>query len=453
MSSGSLRVRLLIAGLVAVGLALTIAGAGLGVLFERHVERRVLDELSTDLDVLIGAVDLASDGALGIVNPPTDPRLELPYSGYYWQVEAEGEVFRSRSLWDEVLALPDRTADGALQSYRIDGPAGAELLAAERSVQLPARLGGGTARLVMAVDRAEIAAATAAFRADMVPYLVLLGFFLLSASFAQVTIGLRPLRAVQDKLAEVKAGTARRLGNGYPSEVRSLANEVDSLLDVSDRSVARARARASDLAHALKTPLQVLAGDVERLKEKGETKLADDIGSIATTMRRVVDRELLRARIAPDGARDATNVLGAVEQVLSVVKRSPDGERLDWRVEIDRSLAVRLGRDGLAEALGNLVENAARYAAGTVVISASPSDGTVAIAVRDDGKGIDPARLAEVTRRGVRLDQGGAGAGLGLAIVADIAEAAGGTLAIANVSPGLEAAITLPAAPTSDAVS
>jgi len=447
---GSIRVRLFLAGAIAVALALTAAAIGFGLLFERHVERRAVNELTVDLDALIAGIDRDAVGMLAVVSPPADPRFDLPFSGAYWQVDLGASVARSRSLWDQSLNLDGSNVGSGLMTYHADGPLDAELLVAERTVALPARLGGAEVTAAIAIDRSEITEATGQFREEMIPYLVLLGVVLAGAGFAQVVIGLRPLRAVRTKLGEVKAGRATRLGSGFPSEVRPLTAEVDALLDMSDRNVERARARAADLAHALKTPLQVLAGDVARLREKGQKAVAEDIGAIAHTMQRVVDREMMRARITPSTAATATRVKTVMEQVVGVVKRTPEGEALDWNVNAAENLAVRLEADPLAEALGNLVENAARHAAAEVIVSAAREGERIRLSVHDDGPGIPAARLAEVTRRGTRLDRGGS-AGLGLAIVSDIVEAAGGEMAIANESPGLEVTLVLPAANVSQA--
>lgn len=444
MSWGSLRVRLLAAGAVAIIIALVATAIGLSLLFERHVERRVLAELSVELDQIAAGIDLDPAGALAVVQSPADPRLNLPFSAYYWQVVVGDQTLRSRSLWDAQLALLDPAGLGVLQDYRITGPNSVDLILAERIVTLPDRLGGSQARIAVAIDRSEIISATADFRADLLPYLLLVGGLILTAGFLQVTVGLRPLTAVRNRLAAIKAGGAERLGGGFPDEVQPLADEVDALLDASDSAVDRARARASDLAHALKTPLQILTGDAERLKEKGENEIAGDIGVVADAMRRTVDRELARARVAYGGSHQRANLAATTAQILNVVQRTPDGDRLEWRTKIDSSLEVRLDEDSLSDALGNILENAAKHADSTVTIEASSAEGVTRIIIADDGDGIAPDRLQDVINRGVRLDE--KGSGLGLAIVADIASAAGGNVELENRNPGLAVILDLPTA-------
>ena len=163
MTALSLRWRLMVAGAVAVVLALGLAALGLAHLFGTHVERRALADLSVQLDrVLAGLARV--DGALAQVLPPADPRFEQPYSGLYWQIAADGAVLRSRSLWDVELALPvEDGADATRHNHLLIGPEGAEVLVLEQHVTLPASLGGGRARAAVALDTAELSAARRSF--------------------------------------------------------------------------------------------------------------------------------------------------------------------------------------------------------------------------------------------------------------------------------------------------
>ncbi|HMA15697.1 MAG TPA: HAMP domain-containing sensor histidine kinase, partial [Kiloniellaceae bacterium] len=443
-----LRLRLLLAAAISVLAALALSAFGLTLLFERHVERRVDAELGVFLDQVVAGLDRAADGSLVLTQAPADPRFEEPLSGLYWQLRAGDAVLASRSLWDATLALPpDELPDRAVHRHRIAGPGGAELLVLERSVTLPGRLGGGILRAAVAADAAEIAAATRAFAVDLLPYIGVLAVFLIAAAYAQVAVGLRPLAAVRRRLADIRDGRQRRLGQAFPDEIQPLAGEVDDLLEARERQAEKARARAGDLAHGLKTPLQVLAGSVDRLRAKGEDEVAQDIALVAGSMRRHVERELARARMAaaaPDATADVARV---VERLVAVVGRTPAGSRLDWAVEIPAGTGARIDADDLAEALGNLIENAARHAHRRVAIGAREAAGLTVVTVTDDGGGIPPERLDEALRRGGRLDNLGSGAGLGLAIVQDVAEAWGGRLRLRNGAAGLEAEFSLPAAP------
>ena len=446
MTHGSLRLRLLFAGAISVVAAVTLSGFGLTLLFERHVERRVEAELDVYLNRIVAGLDRGPDGDMVMSNAPADPRFAKPLSGLYWQVQVGDATLRSRSLWDSRLALPpDEIATGAVLRRRIEGPNGAELIAAERSLTLPPRLGGGAMRAVVAVDASDIAAATRSFTVDLLPYLFVIAAFLIAAAYAQVAVGLRPLATVRGRLSAIREGKARRLGQGFPDEILPLAAEVDALLAARDAQIEKARTRAGDLAHGLKTPLQVLAGDVERLRTKGETQIAAEIEQVASSMLRHVDRELARARMAAGGREALAGIADVVDRVVAVIVRTPAGSELDWSVDIPPDWVGRIDPDDLAEAIGNIVENAARHARGKVSIRSRFDNGSIVITVADDGPGIPPEHLGGALTRGGQLDRSGSGAGLGLAIVGDIAEAWDGRFEIRNSAAGLEADFRVPA--------
>ena len=440
MNRGSLRLRLLLAGAVSVLLALALSALGLTLLFERHVERRVQAELAVYLDQIVVGLDRGADGALTASRTPADPRFAEPLSGLYWQVEAADVVLRSRSLWDVVLALPaDELADGAVHQHRLAGPGGSLLIALERSVTLPARLGGGITRIVVGIDAADSAAATRAFALDLLPYLAVIAAFLIAAAYAQVAVGLRPLAAVRRRIAAIRQGKAQRLGEAFPDEILPLAAEVDELLEAREKQIATARARAGDLAHGFKTPLQVLLGDVERLRAKGEDAVARQIEEVASTMQRHVDRELARTRMATGNLEARARISEVIERVVAVVARTPAGARLEWSVKGAEKAVGRIDPDDHAEAIGNLVENAARHARAKVSICTRRKARFITVTIADDGPGIPQERLDEVRSRGGRVDRSGSGAGLGLAIVDDIAEACGGYLHLRTGTTGFEA--------------
>lgn len=139
-------------------------------------------------------------------------------------------------------------------------------------MQLPARLGGGKARAAVAMDRAELVAARTAFVADLAPYLAVLGLALIAAQVAQLVYGLKPLKHIRERVVALRAGSAARMGEAWPHEMRPLAAEIDALLAAREADIARARTRAGDLAHGLKTPLQALFGETERIRRGGDER-------------------------------------------------------------------------------------------------------------------------------------------------------------------------------------
>jgi signal transduction histidine kinase len=426
MKIGSLRLRLLLAGVLSIALALMLSATGLIYLFERHVERRVDAELNVHLHQLVAGLDRNDAGEIALVHPPAEARFDRPLSGLYWQIiiEPSGQVLRSRSLWDMELALPqDGLAEGSVRRHRLEGPAGATLYLLERRFELPERLERTRIRAAVGLDTNEISQAVSDFVADLVPFLLVIGALLSAAAWAQVTVGLRPLAAVRDRLTAIRSGNEQRLCGEFPDEVKPLAVEIDALLDARDIQIDKARARAADLAHGLKTPLQVLNAEVDRLQAKGEQEIAAEVKNIAGVMHRHIERGLMRAHLAPNMAGGRADVREVAQRVINVMRLTPNGQHLTWLVDIPGNLTARMDADDLYEALGNLIENAARHARSRVEVSGRMDRECALITVTDDGPGIPAEHLAEALSRGGRLDASGPGAGLGLAIVSEIAEA------------------------------
>lgn len=443
----SLRLRLVAAGAAAVTLTIATASFGLAALFSAHVERRAVAELSVQLDQVLAGIERNGDGKLILSTTPADPRFQRPYGGLYWQISAEGRLMRSRSLWDVEIPLPpDDLKDGAEHIHALPGPANTALLVVERSVTLPARLGAASMRAAVAMDRAELTQARADFLRDLAPWSAGLAFVLVMAGWGQIAVGLRPLSDIRARIAALRAGRARRLGEELPRELLPLAAEVDALLDARETELARARTRAGDLAHGLKTPLQALLGEAGRLRAAGRPEAAA-IEDIASAMRAHVERELARTRVAMKGPQARADVAQVVAGLIRVIRRTETGAARDWVTEIAPGLVLAAEPEDLTEALGALVENAARHARTRVLVRAQPGAEGTRISVIDDGPGIPPDRIATLIERGTRADLLGPGTGLGLAIAHDIAEALGGQLTLHPTEPGLEARLTLPAAP------
>lgn len=446
MSLGSLRLRLVAGGIVAILVALTIAGAGLTLLFERHVMRTIADDLDIHLKQLIAGIDIDPQGELIMSRPPADPRFADPLSGLYWQVgDDRGQLLRSRSLWDTTLALPvDALSAGERHHHEVLGPAKARLLVAERSVVLTVGDRRMPVRVAAAADLARVSAVAADFARDLAMALGLLGLVLAIATSIQVGLGLRPLDAVRRGVAEIRSGRRQHLPAAVPAEVRPLVEELNALLDAQEREIERSRSRAADLAHGLKTPLAALAADAARLRDRGEAAIAQDIEAVGDAMSRHVDRELARARVrgaARHLAGISTELAPLVRSLVATLSRTPAGQRVTFDSQIDETLRVPLDRTDLAEVLGNLLENAARHAATHVRVTADPAAGP-SIVIEDDGAGIAPEQHLRVLERGARLDERGDGAGLGLAIVQDVLGAYGWQLDLtASQLGGLKATV------------
>jgi signal transduction histidine kinase len=459
----SLRLRLLLATVAGLALALGLAGAMLSRLFDEQVTRQFAQALTVQLDQLTARLVVDAEGRPQIdARLLSDPRWTRPYSGLYFQVDrvrgaagepAERGVLRSRSLWDAMLALPDDAlADGALHRHELAGPGGARLLALERTVALDAARPSSPWRLVVAADLAETRAARQRFDRLLSLSLGALGLLLALAAWAQVTVGLAPLRALQRELAALQEGRRARLDGAVPAEVQPLVAGFNGVLDRNDEVMARARTQAGNLAHAIKTPLAVLAQAAAAARRPGAeaaalAALVDDQVALA---QRQVDWHLKHARAAAaqgrPGARAA--VAEAAEGLLRVMRRVHAARGLALHADgIAPSLHFAGELQDLQEMLGNLVDNACKWARQAVHVAATAEGRRLRVVVDDDGPGIAAAQRDAALARGTRLDETVPGSGLGLAIVQELARLYGGELAL-EPSPrgGLRAVLLLPAA-------
>ena len=257
-----------------------------------------------------------------------------------------------------------------------------------------------------------------------------------------------PFRSLRASLSSVREGRSQRIEGDYPAEVQPLVNDLNALLEDRERAVARAFATAGDLAHGLKTPLAVLAQEAEQADAAGHHDLATTLRQLVERMQRQVDYHLARAR-ATASARAAPglrcSVLPSVEGLVRTMRRLHAGRELRIDTDVSPAHEIRGRKEDLDEMLGNLLDNACKWARSRVAISSSIDHSRLFISVDDDGPGLDPSLRAQVLQRGVRADQQVQGSGLGLAIVSDLAELYGGSVTL-ETSPlgGTRARLQLP---------
>jgi signal transduction histidine kinase len=268
------------------------------------------------------------------------------------------------------------------------------------------------------------------------------------AGFWQVKKGLSALHELRSQLAAVRGGHESRVDGVYPAEVQPLVSDLNALLDHRERAVSRAVAKAGDLAHGLKTPLAVLAQEADRAESAGLHDLAGRINEQVERMRRQMDYHLAHARAAASGATPGArcSVVASAEGLSRTLQRLHADRGITIDVNVSPDLCIRGQREDLDEMLGNLLDNACKWAASRVVVASSQGDGGVVITVDDDGPGVAQSKRDVVLQRGVRADEAAPGSGFGLAIVRDLAELYGGSISL-DSSPvgGLRARLQLPA--------
>src|SRR3954467_8693069 len=456
MRANSLALRLFFSAAAWTVVILVITGIVLSSVYRGAVERAFDRRLAVYLRTIVADVATPDDTPDRPSQSLGEPLFELPLSGWYWQVTrldpSKVDVRSSRSLWDSTLPhLEDRgvtpSASGTRQDY-VQGPEDQRLRLLERTIDL-----GEEGRFLVAVagDAAEIDDETRNFDRALLITFAVLGFVLLLITTFQVRYGLAPLNRVSQGLAAIRSGAAERLEGTLPIEIAPLARETNALLDANREIVERARTHVGNLAHALKTPLSVMMNEA-----RGDDPLAVKVREQTDVMRDQVQRHLERARIA---AR--ANVVGTVTDVSPVVTalaRSMEKIHRDRGIAIDietpRDTRFRGERPDLEEMVGNLVDNACKWAQSRVAVEvlseradSAAAASTLRVVVDDDGPGLTPSERERVARRGNRLDETKPGSGLGLSIVVDLAALYGGALTLGTAPiGGLRAELVLPAA-------
>jgi signal transduction histidine kinase len=453
-ASASLAVRLFVAAAVVTALVLLVTGIGLASLYSEALERAFDRRLGIYLKSLVATVAVseagAEEGDLG------EPLFDLPLSGWYWQVvridRTPPEVRASRSLFDATLPRLDQRgveadADGIRHGY-VGGPGDQPLRVAERVIDL-----GEDGRLLVAVggDAREIAEESAGFNLALGTTFAGLGLVLALTTLFQVGFGLRPLQAVSRGLAAIRAGTAERLEGPFPREIAPLAREMNALVAANREVVERARTHVANLAHGLKTPLSVLLNEASGREDPFAAKVREQVAVMHEQVRHHLDR----ARIAANAARvsSLTEVAPVVAALVRTLEKIHGGRALTFAAALDPGLKFRGERHDLDDMIGNLIDNAAKWASSRIEVEvlAEPVSHALdrrflRVVVDDDGPGLTADQRQAVARRGKRLDETKPGSGFGLAIVAETAADYGGRLVLGTAPiGGLRAELILPA--------
>lgn len=421
----SIRGRFLLASALTVGLALALTAALLVSLFSSNIRQRIEDELTGQINTIAGTLAFDGKGQVSRPRGALDRRFSEPYGGYYWQImdDARGKVLRSTSLWDMTLALPeDGQAGGEIHHYTLPGPEDSTLIVQERMITVAAPDGPRQLRIAVAVDENTLEQARSRFIRDILPAIAGLAVFLIGASIAQLAFGLRALDSLSEGIDRIRERRDTQLSGSYPSEFQSTVKAVNHLLETQELMIAKAKSRAADLAHGLRTPLTVLSNDALTLRERGETDMADELEHLAAAMRSHVERELALARITarPDLRRADSDIGKLIHELVRTLKRTPSGEELLFAMQGTEGETVQVDPNDFRELIGNLLENAVKWAKTRIDISCERRDGRLYLTISDDGPGVPETALANLTQRGWRLDNAAPGSGLGLSIVREI---------------------------------
>ncbi len=430
-------------------------------LFRRSVEAGFDNRLAADIEGVITVAELDCAGTLTMPAPLIASRFMSAFSGSYWQITAierpgaaATQTMRSQSLRDVTLKLADWPNAQGFRSGYVAGPSTQTLRFVERVVTFPPAeadegrppcAGGKAFRIAVAGDVQPVEAEIDGFNRTLLVSAMFLGAGLFIAMVLQVRLGLSPLDKVSTSLAAIREGRADKLEGEFPAEIQPLADELNALVAHNAEVVARARTHVGNLAHFLKTPLSVLANEVQ-----GQTgSLAETVARQVQVMRRQVDHYLARARTAASakviGARtEAAPVIGDLTRALSKIYA-----RRGIRIEkvCPEGLVFRGDRADFEEMVGNLLDNACKWADEEVTVTVSAdAPRRLSVVVADDGPGLTEEQAKRVVERGERLDESKPGSGLGLSIVKEIALLYGGAMTFGrSEAGGLSVTLDLPA--------
>lgn len=444
MLRNSFHARLIVGAVLWISVGLLLSGVVLSQLFQELVIRQVDHDLTDHAEELRSLLERSPEGTLAVPRPLSDPRFAVPGSGLYWQVEGgKGQVLRSPSLQEVSLPFdaahmdsPQKltTSHGALRLY--------QQLVRTSSSEPPLRLS-------IAVAESTLDAELAQLNMTLAASLAVIALGLSGAAVVQVTMGLRPLVRLRRALTEVRSGRVERLPDDLPQEVAPLVQDLNSMIGGNSEMLRRARTQAGVLAHSLKTPLAVLIDEAQQLDATGQAGSARVVRDQCLKMQRQIDYEMARARAAARGTLGvASDVKETVTGLLSALAQLNRRRGIAFHLEAPEGLVVACDPQDFSEIVGNLADNAAKWARTTVRVSAGRAGGMVTLSIDDDGPGIPESDREAVFALGARLDESVAGFGLGLAVTRELVVHYGGRVWLeASALGGTRACVELPAAP------
>ncbi len=404
----------LVAGLT-LALLLPLASLLLSKAFREPVTLAFDERLHALVETLAGQIDIDAQGELERRRAFPDPLFGRIYSGWYWQImQGDRVVETSRSLWDTRLHLPALT-DDARQLQTLTGPRGEAVRTAVLRMSLPEQ--ETPVIILVAGPQAHIDDEVRIVERRLAMTLGALGAILFVVFVLQIRWGLAPLRHMTRDLRAVRSGERPRLDTRLPRDLANLANAMNEVLDHQVALIGRGRATAGNLAHALKQPLANLRIQLSRSHPDLQV-LRQALQQIEPT----IDHHLARAAVAGQmgGHYQRVVVAGVIGPLVEGVRRMYGGQGKVIRVTVPDTLKATIDPQDLQELVGNLLENAAKWAESIATLRFEGTDAKWVLVVEDDGPGLPAEARGDVFERGARLDERRPGSGLGLSIVNDL---------------------------------
>ncbi len=409
----------------------------------RHLaEKYIATRLEHDAENLLVGLRFDADGVPDIDSAYITPVYQRAFSGHYFIILANGHRLRSRSLWDEDLDTPGAVTGEPIQTH-VTGPMDQHLLL---WTTIYVKYGYPVV-ISVAEDLSELDARIVRFRLRFALVTLTILASLIIVQRAILRWGLRPLEHVRKECRRLEQGEIVQLNEELPMEIRPLAEELNRILRLMQQRLERSRNALGNLAHALKTPLALLAQlnarNAERLGPEDEAEYRASL----ETLRTIVDRELKRARLAGTGSPGNPLELGEeLSHLLEVLKKIYAEKDLSYECVIHGNARFSGDREDILELLGNLLDNASKWARSSVRVTLTGGPDGLSIQIEDDGPGIEDPELNELSARGVRLDESTPGHGLGLSIANEIVDHYGGEIRFSRSADlgGLRVTLRLP---------
>ncbi len=442
MFKSSLQLRLILSSLIWTLASLILTGVLIVSLFQGHIEKRFDNQLRDHLEELVAAGEISESGRLDLTWSPSDPRFNRPHSGWYWEILKNGSVIhQSNSLLMATIFPKDQETNTFLQ---MNGPSGQAIRLYSRQIAFPRST--DTFVFVVAGPVSDMEDDIHTFSGNIILVLSVLSFVLVGMIVFQVKYGLLPLKRLTQSLSLIRSGDLEKMPQDFPLEVQPLASELNTLLEYNFTLLERARTQVGNLAHSLKNPIAVLMNEAKDVPGEKGNLIRQHLNSATDS----IARYLNKARIAGSSSLLGTKTdLGDVTRDL---KFSLEKLFIQSNLEISVSglegLVVRADPQDMEELLGNLMENACKWAKNRISISGSLQQaGHVLIRIEDDGPGVPSEHINDLVERGLRLDETKPGTGLGLHIASEITNLYGGELDFFSSDlGGLGIKITLPQA-------
>ena len=460
MRLDSLAFRLFATAVLWTLVALPLAGVIILSLYRQEVETSFDDRIKTLLLVVYTDSTERAAGEPGTPSDVGESLFEITHSGWYWQIRPTDKqqgrrTLVSKSLASETLPSPAEKgivpdAFGVRWTSEI-GPKGVPLRVAEMIQALGQDDSGPRYSYIVAAPLEWPQTRVTAFRTRLFIALALVGFGLMVLTLFQVRFGLLPLREIEKGLTAIRTGQAHRLEGKLPQEIEPLQAEINALIQSNQDIIERARTQVGNLAHALKTPLAVISNEAHEIKGPLAEKVQEQTKVMRDQIGYYLDRAQMAARAGVIGrVTDVAPVAASLQRALERIYRDK-GVKID--VACPDTVRFQGEKQDLEEMLGNLMDNACKWAASRVRVEAAVTPGEtrtgrqrLVVTVEDDGAGLTPEQRQKIGKRGMRLDETKPGSGLGLSIVSDMATSYAGRFALdASDMGGLKVRLELPA--------